>query len=305
MSFRTFSGLLLLTLTIFLFAAARIFADELMEGAYLVKIAGCADCHSADANLPMAGGYKLKTPFGSLYTPNITPDLATGIGKWSEENFNTALRKGVSPTGSIYYPAFPYRAFSKISDSDLHKMWLYMRSLSPIEQRNRAPAMPFPFNQRWLLFFWQEFFFRGPKFPPDEFIKFGVGPFQPDEGQSPEWNRGAYLVEAFAHCTECHTSRNVLGSLEPDVWMAGAIINGNVIPNITPDPKTGLPEWTLSDWQRFLGAGLTPKGQQPGQEMALVIQNTSSLTKADRMAMATYLTSLKPAHHSIQNGELK
>ena len=273
-------------------------ADEIQQGAYLVKIAGCADCHTVSYDKPMAGGLRLQTPFGDFFTPNITPDPDTGIGRWTERQFHDALHFGLSPQNTIYYPAFPYRSFAKISDRDLHRIYLYFQTLTPIVNPNRAHQLKIPFNQRWLLVFWRWLYFNGRKTNRAENIKDGVGPFIPDVTRSPRWNRGAYVVEALAHCTECHTPRNSLGHLVTALWMSGTsdLLTGN-IPNITPDLQTGLGRWKIENWMVFLTAGLTPELHTPSHEMAAVIQNTSSLTEHDRQAMVEYLTSLPPVHH--------
>lgn len=262
--------------------SAEAYGDSLQNGAYLVRIAGCADCHTADARKPMAGGLRLPSPFGDFFTPNITPDIETGIGTWSESDFVRALRLGKRPDGKLLYPAFPYRAYTQLTDSDLHDMFVYLRQLTPIHAQNLPHQLNFLFGQRWLVNFWQEFFF-------------GAGPFRPDKSKSEIWNRGAYLVEGLAHCTECHTPRNRLGGLETSLWMSGnsQILPGKVIPNITPDRETGRP-WTKRQWMRFLTSGYSPSYKTPGAEMADVIQNTSFLNKSDREAMVEYLMSLKP-----------
>jgi mono/diheme cytochrome c family protein len=283
-----------------LLCAAVAAADEVEQGAYLVKIAGCADCHTVSYDEPMAGGYRLQTPFGDFFTPNITPDPDTGIGRWTERQFHDALRFGVSPNGAIYFPAFPYRSFTKISDRDLHRIYLYLRSLTPIANPNRAHRLKIPFNQRWLMYFWQWLYFNGRISNRAENIKDGIGPFIPDPTRSPRWNRGAYLAEALAHCAECHTPRNSLGHLLTSQWMSGTfdILRGP-IPNITPDPETGLGRWTTENWMVFLTSGLTPELHTPAHEMAEVIQNTSSLTEQDRKALVEYLTSLPRVHHAL------
>lgn len=265
--------------------------SDIEQGEYLVKIAGCADCHTAQADQPMAGGYRLETPFGDFFSPNITPDRATGIGLWSEEDFRNALRSGVSPSGRVYYPAFPYRSFSKISDEDIRKMYLYLKSLQPIHRVNRPHQLNPPYNQRWLMHFWKLLFFRR-------------GPLNADPSKSEQWNRGAYLAEALSHCAECHTPRNFLGGLKTSEWMAGsdATLGGRAVPNITPDETTGLASWSKEDWLRFLSSGYTPQFGTPAAEMADVIQNTSSLTKEDREALVEYLISLPPVFHDVKGG---
>jgi mono/diheme cytochrome c family protein len=266
------------------------------EGAYLVRIAGCADCHSPATDQPFAGGLRLDTEFGFFYAPNITPDHATGIGSWSFDDFRRALRRGVSPDGSYFYPVFPYRSYAKIRDDDMRAMWDYLQSLPPVHLENRPHQLSFPYSKRWLLSVWQDIFFGSYSSDPETQIRVGNGAFVDDPAHTSSWNRGAYLVEAFAHCTECHTPRNQLGGLQISNWMAGSDtpISGRVAVNITPDWLTGKGSWKAEDWMRFLSAGIDPQGLSPGGEMALVIQNTSALSEFDRAAMIEYLMSLPP-----------
>jgi len=259
----------------------------------MTRIAGCADCHTIDPQKPMAGGLKLPSPFGSFVTPNITFDNETGIGRWTEQDFVTALRYGKRPDGKLLYPAFPYRAYTKLRDEDLHAIFVYLKSLPPVHRENVPHDLSFPFDQRWLMNFWQELYFGTFSGDAEQKIRRGVGEFQPDPSKSDSWNRGAYLVESASHCTECHTPRNRMGGLVSDQWMSGSDLLGKTIPNITPDRETGKP-WTRDQWLRFLRSGYSPSYHTPGDEMADVIRNTSYLTKEDREAMVDYLMSLKP-----------
>lgn len=263
----------------------------------MTRIAGCADCHTIDSQSAMAGGLKLPSPFGSFFTPNITFDKETGIGSWSEKDFFTALRQGRRPDGKLLYPAFPYRAYTKLSDQDIHAIYVYLKSLPTVKRQNIPHDLGLPFDQRWLMNFWQELYFGTYSSSPEEKIRRGVGAFEPDPDKSQSWNRGAYLVESASHCTECHTPRDRMGGLEPDLWMSGSDLLGKTIPNITPDPETGRP-WTKEQWMRFLRSGYTPNLHTPGDEMADVIRNTSFLTDSDRAAMVEYLMSLKPVRRS-------
>lgn len=270
--------------------------DTLKEGAYLVRAAGCTDCHTTSQDERFAGGVSLDTPFGTFHTPNITPSQTTGIGTWKFEDFRRALREGVAPDGQIYYPAFPYRSYTRITDQDLMKMWDYLRSLPAVEKQNENHAISFPFNQRWLLNFWQIMFFRGRSGDPAQDILEAQGEFVPDRSKSASWNRGAYLVEGLFHCTECHTPRDAFGGLKTSQWMGGSNLplSGRFAPNITPDLESGLGHWSKEDWNRFLASGLNKQGKSPAAEMADVIQNTSALTAADREAVIEYLMSLPP-----------
>jgi mono/diheme cytochrome c family protein len=265
------------------------------SGEYLVRSAGCADCHTADLDRPMAGRIRLDSPFGSFYTPNISPDKKTGIGSWTLQQFQDALRSGRSPGGTLYYPAFPYRSFSKMTDSDIEKIFWYLRSLPATSQVNRPNDLGH-YDQRWLLHFWQTFYFGSWSSSPEIQIRQGVGPFTADVKQSASWNRGAYLVEAVFHCTECHTPRDYGAGLYTKLWMSGSDFGGLNAPNITPDPQTGRGKWTRAEWTRFLASGLDPQNKTPKAEMADVIQNTSALTAQDREAIVTYMLSLPAIH---------
>lgn len=277
--------------------ASKAPADSLQNGAYMVRISGCADCHTTDLHKPMAGGFRLPSPFGTFYTPNITPDKDTGIGNWSEADFANALRFGKRPDGKLLFPAFPYRAYSKLTDSDIHDMFMYLRTLEPVHAENIPHDLKFPFNQRWLMYFWQELFFGTWSRQAEQQIRRQVGPIVPDPAKSSAWNRGAYLVEAAAHCTECHTPRNSLGGLKNSLWMSGTADgpNGSFVPNITPDPTYGI-IWTTAEWIEFLVSGNPPNKKPPGAEMADVILNTSFLTTTDQAAIVEYVRSLKPIH---------
>jgi mono/diheme cytochrome c family protein len=273
--------------------------EALRQGEYLTRIAGCRDCHSTNFTEGMAGGSQLISPFGTFFTPNITPDIKTGIGSWRLTNFIQALRFGLSPDNVIYYPTFPYRSFSKIANSDMAKMYAYIMSQPPVERKNKPHQLASPFNQRWLLNFWQFLFFKTKPDGPEESIKIGVGPYKSSPQRSNLWNRGAYLVEAFLHCAECHTPRNSMGGLKVNQWMAGSSepIDGLMVPNITP-AKEGLADWTKENWNQFLTSGYTPEFKSVRGEMSLVLHNTASLTAGDRAAVIEYLMQLKPVSRS-------
>jgi len=258
--------------------------DVLPQGEYLFRAAGCSACHSDEDNqgAPLAGGRALKTGFGTFYVSNITPDPETGIGRWSEDDFRRALREGISPEGRHYYPAFPYTSYTRLSDSDLHALWSYLSSREPVRRMNKPHALPWYLRSRTALAVWKWLYFK-------------PGPFQPPSGKAPEWTRGAYLVNAVAHCGECHTPRNFLGGFKEALQLAGNPhgVDDTEIPNITPDKKTGIGGWSVSDIADYLETGMTPDGDFAGDLMADVIDHsTSHLTQEDRRAIAAYLKSL-------------
>ena len=266
--------------------------DTAQPGEYLFRAAGCAHCHTDTENkgAALAGGRALHSPFGTFYTSNITPDPDTGIGRWSEEDFLRALREGISPDGRHYYPAFPYTSYTRLSDADLRAIWKYLGSRPPVRQANKPHELPWYLRSRATLGIWKMLYFKS-------------GPLQPQPDNSPAWNRGAYLVRAVAHCGECHTPRNLLGGFKTAQELAGNPhgVDDAVIPNITPDRKTGIGGWSESDIADYLETGMTPDGDFAGDAMAEVIDNsTSHLTPEDRRAIAVYLKSL-PAVETIKH----
>jgi mono/diheme cytochrome c family protein len=265
-------------------AEAAADADLVARGAYLATAAGCANCHtdSAHGGQPYAGGLALGTPFGTFYTPNITPDPETGIGRWTDAQFLRALREGVRPDGANYFPAFPYTSYTNILDEDAGAIKAFLLAQPPVRQPNRPHDVSFPFSWRFLQNFWKLLFFT-------------EGPFQPAPDRGAAYNRGAYLVTALAHCGECHTPRNTLGGMDPDRFLAGAPPpgpGGKKAPNITPDPQTGIGNWSDDDILGVLTDGHTPEFDQVGGPMAEVVKDTAKLSEEDRRAIVVYLRSV-------------
>jgi mono/diheme cytochrome c family protein len=267
--------------------------DAIARGAYLANAAGCEACHTdrEHGGQPYAGGRALATPFGTFYSPNITPDPETGIGLWSDEQFLRALRDGVRPDGANYFPVFPYPSFTKITDADARAIKDYLFSLPAVRQANRTHDVPFPVSWRLLQEGWKLLFFS-------------PGPFRPEPERSEAYNRGAYLVTALAHCGECHTPRNWFGATEPNRFLAGNPNGpgGEKVPNITPDRKTGIGNWSEDDIIGVLTDGHTPDFDAVGGAMAEVVKSTSRLTHDDRRAIALYLQSV-PAIRSQRRGD--
>jgi mono/diheme cytochrome c family protein len=265
-------------------------SDALSRGKYLFDAAGCANCHTdrSKKGAPLGGGPALKTPFGTFYGPNISPHRSHGIGTWSTADFIRAMREGRAPDGRHYYPSFPYGAFTLMTDNDLKDLKAYIFSLAPVARPSRRHDLKFPFNIRWSLWLWKALYLK-------------KGPYVARPGRSGQWNRGAYLVEALTHCAECHTPRTALGGLKTGLWMAGNGDgpDGERVPNITPDVKTGIGRWSRDDIVESLESGTLPDGDEFGSLMADVVEHgTSKLTAADRLAIAVYLKSLKPIAHS-------
>jgi mono/diheme cytochrome c family protein len=258
-------------------------SDAIARGAYLANAADCEACHTdrEHGGQSYAGGRALATPFGIFYSPNITRDPETGIGRWSDGQFLRALHDGVRPDGTDYFPVFPYPSFTKITDADARAIKAYLFSLPAVRQDNRMHDVSFPFSWRFLQGGWKWLFF-------------GPGPFRPAPERSEAYNRGAYLVTALAHCGECHTPRNWFGATEPDRFLAGNPVgpDGKKVPNITPDRETGIGNWTEDDIIGLLTDGHTPDFDFVGGAMAEIVRNTSRLDDADRRAIAVYLKSL-------------
>jgi mono/diheme cytochrome c family protein len=268
---------------VLLFAAGSALAQgDAKRGEYLAKAGGCVGCHTEekDGAVPFAGGRALKTPFGTFYGPNITPDKKAGIGNWTEADFLRALRQGDRPDGSNYFPAFPYPSFTKITDGDARDLWAYLRTLPPTAKPSREHDLWFFFGWRWTVTIWKWFFFT-------------AGPFTNMPGLSEVVNRGAYLVQALGHCGECHTPRNFLGGPKSSRTLAGGKgPDGKNVPNLTP---TELKKQSDKDLKDVLTTGMTPDGDVLAEAMGEVVTNTiSKLTPADLDALIAYLRTLPP-----------
>lgn len=250
------------------------------RGEYLAKIGDCIACHTnmKEGGQQFAGGLPIATPFGTFYSPNITPDEETGIGKWTEKDFIRALKEGRDPNGRNYFPVFPYVYFSKISDDDARALFAFLKSIPPIKKKNKP--FPFPFNipgARFSMWGWNLLFF----FPDDE-------PFKYDPNKSKEWNRGKYIVDGLGHCSMCHTPLNVFGAPKNRYYLTGSFIDGYWAPNIT--------KFGLEASSRYEVADVFEKDQLINQKgpvagpMADVNHNSLGyLTKQDQLAIATYL----------------
>ena len=260
--------------------------EAVARGAYIFRAAGCLVCHTDTKNKgkPLAGGRALATPFGTFYTPNITPDPTYGIGAWSDADFLRALHDGIHPDGHDLYPAFPYTSYTGMTDEDALDLKAYIFAQPPVAQPNRAHELNFPFGFRILLAPWRTLFFR-------------PGWRVSDPARDAQWNRGAYLVNTLGHCAECHTPRNFLGAMNRDRAFAGTLDgpDGKKVPNITPDPKDGIGKWDPSDITYMLKSGFLPNGDYVGGAMTDVVEeSTGHLSDDDRAAIAAYLKNLKP-----------
>jgi mono/diheme cytochrome c family protein len=263
------------------------------RGLYLSKAGGCVGCHTQvtkdpkDA-VPYAGGRALKTPFGTFYGPNITPHPTAGIGKWSEADFVRAMREGVRPDGSHYFPAFPYASFTAITDADLRDLWAYLRTLPPSGRASQEHELGILYRWRFGVGFWK-------------WLYFTPGPVAADPKQPPAVSRGAYVVNALGHCGECHTPRSFMGGMKRDRWLAGTREGpeGKGVPNITP---ARLKKWSDGEIRDFLQTGMTSDGDVTSETMGEVVTNTTSqLTPEDMAALIAYLRSVPAIEEPKKN----
>ncbi len=286
-----FLGLPIVTAAVFAAAFASAEETAVSRGEYLVFAGGCIDCHTDEGKqaVPLAGGRPLETPFGTFYSPNITPDPTTGIGAWTDEDFLSAFWEGVNPDGDHYYPAFPYTSYTGISRADLLAMKAYLFSLKPVAKPTPEHDLALYISTRLAAGAWK-------------LRNFKSGRFVPSDNRSAAWNRGAYLVRHLGHCGECHTPRGSLGAIRDDRELAGNrdTPDGESIPNISPHRADGIGRWSVDDIEYFLDIGMLPDGDFTGSRMSAVVDtNTSKLTKEDRLAIATYLKTV-PAQVSVE-----
>ena len=255
------------------------------RGRYLATAGNCVSCHTRPGGAPFSGGVAFHTPFGTLYSTNITPDKNSGIGKWTEEDLRHAMQEGIDREGRHLFPAFPYTYFTKIYDADIAAIYAYLRSLPPTNYV--PPSNGALFSMRWPMAIWNSLFFS-------------PGRFKPDSTRSAEWNRGAYLLESLGHCGACHTPRNVFMAEESDRKYAGGAMLGQVsiakvgrwsAVNLTPT-KEGLASWSLSDLEKYLASGFSPRAGTFGPMNEVIVNSLALLTKDDVHAVATYLHDL-------------
>ncbi len=265
------------------------------SGEYIFRAAGCLACHTKKKDQPLAGGYTLTTPFGIFYSPNITPDKETGIGNWTLADFKRALREGKSPQGQHYYPAFPYAAYTQLTDHDISLLWQYLQTRPAIKRKNQQHDLHWYSPPRAFIWFWK-------------WLYFTPGEYQTDKNHSVSWNRGAYLARAATHCSECHTPRNMLGGMKTDLYLAGARLGEDdaIVPNITPDKKTGIGRWSHGELKSYFKSGLLPDGDFAGGLMAEVIDNSlRHYTAEDIDALLEYLASVPAVEHALKKNKPK
>ena len=252
--------------------------EQVERGANLAAIGDCAACHTAPDGKPYAGGFPLRTMYGTVYGSNITPEPETGIGRWSQAAFVRAMRDGVSRDGRHLYPAFPYDHFTRATDEDLNALYAFVMTREPVNLVPPAPDLAFPFNFRLLLAGWKMMFLDR-------------GSFAGDPAQSAQWNRGAYLAETLAHCGACHTPRNLLGAERKRHHFAGGEAEGWHAPAINADSRAPVP-WTEESLFRYLRYGTAERNEVAAGPMAAVVHNLAGASEQDVRAIATYIASL-------------
>lgn len=261
----------------------------LARGRAVFEASGGCTCHTAEGGPPLAGGRPMTTPFGVYYSTNITADAETGIGRWSAADFARAMREGLAPDGSAYFPVFPYPAFTGMSDGDVEALRVYLRSLPSARRENRPPDAWPPFAWRVSAAAWQ-------------WLEFAPARFREDPSRSATWNRGAYLVEAVAHCGECHTPRTLAGAVDRSQWLAGTTDGpeGELAPNITPHADTGIGRWSKADVVWYLQMALDPDGDDAQGLMREVIDHGyQHVPRADLEAIAEYLATVPPIENEL------
>lgn len=256
-------------------------AELIARGEYLARAGDCIACHTVPSTQMFGGGRPMETPFGTLYTPNISSDKQYGIGAWTAAEFYRMLHDGKSRDGTLLYPAMPFASYTKVTRADSDAIFAYLQSTQPVHQANRPHDLRFPYNQRSLLLGWRTLFFR-------------PGEFKPDSTQSVEWNRGAYLVEGLGHCTMCHTAINALGGNSASKQFQGGLIpvQNWYAPSLTSNKEAGLGDWSIEDIVDLLHAGVSNRGAVYGPMAEVVYDSFQYLNEDDVRAVAVYLKSL-------------
>jgi mono/diheme cytochrome c family protein len=282
-------------------AAAEPSEETIAHGKALVEAGDCASCHTADPAKPFAGGKKIDTPFGGIFSPNLTPDRDTGIGGWSDADFYGALRYGIDPDGSRYYPAFPYPYFTKLTRPDIAAIRAYLATLTPFQNEAPPPELRFPLNLRVVMRAWNYLFLR-------------PGILEPDQSKGTDWNRGRYLVEGLGHCGGCHTPKNIFGADKRGQAFAGGYVQGWFAPRLDAAERSGLKSWSVDDIAEYLKSGRNGKSHADGLMAEVVVNATSKMSDADVHAIAVYLKSLpagppepavtaRPPEQGMKDGE--
>jgi len=253
--------------------------ETIARGKALTTAGDCASCHTADPAKPFAGGKRIDTPFGAVYSPNLTPDRDSGIGGWSDDEFYRALRFGVAPDGSRYYPAFPYPNFTKLIRDDILAIRAYLATLAPIRNAAPPPDLRWPLNYRVVMRGWNWLFLK-------------PGILQPDQQKGTAWNRGRYLVEGPGHCGACHTPKNIFGADKHGQAYGGGRVADMFAPRLDGAERSGLKSWSADDIVEYLQSGRNAKSHAGELMSEVVVNSTSQMSDADVRAIAVYLKDL-------------
>ncbi len=279
-----FAGVVLLLVVVSLVRPARA-ADQdaalVKEGEYLARAGDCIACHTNPGGPLFAGRLAMPTPFGTLYSTNITPDKETGIGDWTEDQFYSLMHTGRTPDGGLIYPAMPFGSYTKVTRKDADAIFAYLRSVPAVHLPNRPNDLYFPYNNRSLILGWRTLFFV-------------EGEYEQDPSKSAQWNRGAYLVQGLGHCTMCHSPINALGGTSESRAFEGGLIPMQqwYAPSLTSNKEAGLGEWSIKDITDLLGTGVSERGAVYGPMAEVVYDSLQYLSDEDLQAMAVYLKSL-------------
>lgn len=258
-------------------------APSVERGRYLAVVGDCEGCHTAPGSAPLAGGLALNTPFGTIYSTNITPDKDTGIGGWTKEQFRRALKQGKDDEGHNLYPAMPYTYYAHATDADVDAIYDYLQTVKPAHAEDRANGLPFPLNIRFFVTFWN-------------WLNFKKDPALPHPANpSPEWSRGAYIVNGLGHCGACHTPKNLLGGDKWEKALQGGELDFWYAPNLVGGRRAGLSGWSNDEIVQYLKTGSNSHAEVTGSMQDVIEHETSKMSDADLRAVAVYLKSLPEA----------
>ena len=258
-------------------------SERVQRGRYMAAAADCAACHTAEGGAPFAGNRLIPTPFGKVPSSNITPDQATGIGSWTDAQFDAAVREGQRPDGSHLYPAMPYPYYRKLTREDVLDIRAYLATVAPVHNEVTGTELPFPLSIRAMVGLWNAMYFADQ-------------PFTGDPQRSAQWNRGAYLVQGAGHCAACHTPKGIVGNDHHDEALQGYALQGWFAPNLTDDRALGLGNWSEPDIVAYLHNGHNRIAGASGPMAEVVAHSTSALQDSDVQAIAVYLKSVPGAN---------
>jgi mono/diheme cytochrome c family protein len=259
--------------------------ETVARGHYLAVVADCAACHTKPGGKPFAGGVALKTPFGTLVGPNITPDREAGIGAWTDDEFVASLHDGRGRGGIRLFPAMPYPAYTKMTREDALAIRAYLQTIDPVPDKVEPDQLPFPLSIRFNMAVWNA-------------LNFKSGRLEKDPSKSAEWNRGRYVVDALGHCGTCHTPKTLLGADNNSAYLQGGVLQGWFAPNITADTRKGIGGWSVDEIASYLKTGVNPDAIATGDMTEEIVHSSSNMTDNDIKAIAVYLKSLVPQRES-------